>query len=142
MAIQKGPLKYIGTLGDIQHFQIKNTEGYFAGMIGGPSAEQIKSDPAFARTRENMSEFGGSANVAKAVRVTFAELVKSVADSQLTGRLTALMKKINKEDTTGIRGQRPILISQYPEHLKGSEFNKNITFGKVFCMLHPPIPEC
>ena len=131
MARQKGPIKYIGTLGDIRHFKIKNTDGYFAGMIGGPSAEQIKSDPAFARTRENMSEFGGSANVAKAVRIAFAELVKSVADSRLTGRLTALMKKINKEDTTGTRGQRPILVSQYPEHLKNAEFNKNTTFGSV-----------
>ena len=131
MARQKGPIKYIGTLGDIRHFKIKNTDGYFAGMIGGPTAEQIKTDPAFARTRENMSEFGGSANVAKAVRIAFAELVKSVADSRLTGRLTALMKKINKEDTTGIRGQRPILVSQYPEHLKNAEFNKNTTFGSV-----------
>ena len=70
MAKQKGPIKYIGTLGDIRHFKNKNTEGYFAGMIGGPSAEQIKTDPAFARTRENMSEFGGSANVAKVVRTS------------------------------------------------------------------------
>ncbi|MCF6364911.1 MAG: hypothetical protein L3J35_01800 [Bacteroidales bacterium] len=131
MAKQKGPIKYIGTLGDIRHFKIKNTEGYFAGMIGGPTAEQIKTDPAFARTRENMSEFGGSAIAAKAVRVAFGELVQSVADSRITGRLTALMKKINKEDTTGIRGQRPILVTQYPEHLKGTEFNKNITFGSI-----------
>lgn len=131
MAKQKGPIKYIGTLGDIRHFKIKNTDGYFAGMVGGPTEEQIKTDPAFARTRENMSEFGGSANVAKAVRIAFAELVKSVADSRLTGRLTALMKKINKEDTTGIRGQRPILVSQYSEHLKNAEFNKNITFRSV-----------
>jgi len=131
MAKQKGPIKYIGTLGDIRHFKIKNTEGYFAGMIGGPTAEQIKTDPAFARTRENMSEFGGSAIAAKAVRVAFGELVQSVADSRITGRLTALMKKINKEDTTGIRGQRSILVSQYSEHLKGTEFNKNTTFGSV-----------
>lgn len=131
MAKQKGPIKYIGTLGDIRHFKIKNTEGYFAGMIGGPTAEQIKTDPAFARTRENMSEFGGSAITAKAVRVAFGELVKNVADSRLTGRLTALMKKINKEDTTGKRGERPILVTQYPEHLRGSEFNKKTIFGSV-----------
>ena len=131
MARQKGPIKYIGTLGDIRHFKIKNTDGYFAGMVGGPTAEQIKTDPAFARTRENMSEFGGSATAAKAVRVSFAGLIKSVADSRLTGRITALMKKINKEDTVGKRGERSILVSQYPEHLKGVEFNKKNTFGSI-----------
>ncbi|NOZ35080.1 MAG: hypothetical protein GXO80_07270 [Chlorobi bacterium] len=131
MARQKGPIKYIGTLGDIRHFKIKNTDGYFAGMVGGPTAEQIKSDPAFARTRENMSEFGGSAITAKAVRVAFSEIVKSIADSRLTGRLTAIMKRINKEDTNGIRGQRSILVTQFSENLKGVEFNKKTTFGSI-----------
>ena len=32
MARQKGPLKYVGTLGDIRHFKIKGNEGYFAGL--------------------------------------------------------------------------------------------------------------
>ena len=131
MAKQKGPIKYIGTLGNIRHFKIKNTEGYFAGMIGGPTAEQIKTDPAFARTLENMSEFGGSAIAAKAVRVAFSEIVKSIADSRLTGRLTAIMKRINKEDTTGIRGQRSILVTLFSDNFKGVEFNKKITFGSI-----------
>jgi len=34
MARQKCPIKYIGTLGDIRHFKIKNTDDYFADMIG------------------------------------------------------------------------------------------------------------
>lgn len=55
MARQKGALKYVGTIGDIRHFKIKGNKGYFAGMIGGPTAEQIATDPAFKRTRENMT---------------------------------------------------------------------------------------
>lgn len=75
MARQKGPLKYVGTLGDIRHFKIKGNEGYFAGLTGGPTAEQIATDPAFQRTRENMNEFGGCAMAGKSVRVGLASLM-------------------------------------------------------------------
>jgi len=132
MAKQKGPLKYVGTIGDIRHFKIKGQSGYFAGMVGGPTAEQIATDPVFARTRENMNEFAGAANAAKAVRVIFSEIVKRLADSQLTGRLTGIMKTINKEDGSEARGQRAILISSVPQYLKGIEFNKNVSFSGVF----------
>jgi hypothetical protein len=83
-------------------------------MIGGPTAEQIATDPNFARTRENMNEFAGSANAAKSVRVSFSEIIKRFADSQLTGRLTGIMKTINKEDGSESRGQRAILVSAVP----------------------------
>ncbi len=132
MARQKGPLKYIGTLGDIRHFKIKGNEGYFAGLIGGPTADQIKNDPAFQRTRENMSEFAGCAMTGKSVRVGVASLMKSMADSQVTGRLTAIMKKINLEDGSEARGKRAILVSQAPQYLNGFEFNRFTSFNGAF----------
>ncbi len=69
MAKQIGVVKYKGTIGDIRHFKIKGLTGNFAGLNGGASSEQIKSDPAFVRTSENMNEFGGCAAVGKSVRV-------------------------------------------------------------------------
>ena len=50
MARQKGVLKYVGTLGDVRHFKIKGQEGDFAGMVGGPSGEQVLSAPEFENT--------------------------------------------------------------------------------------------
>ena len=132
MARQKGHVKYVGTIGDIRHFKIKGQAGFFAGLIGGPTAEQIAKDPKFARTRENMNEFGGCANAAKSVRVVFSEIIKRFADSQLTGRMTGIMKTINKEDGSEVRGQRGVLISLAPQYLKGIEFNKNVSFSGVF----------
>ena len=41
MARQKGLMKYVGTIGDVRHFKIKGQEGFFAGMVGGPTAEQV-----------------------------------------------------------------------------------------------------
>lgn len=125
MAKQKGSIKYVGTIGDVRHFKIKGKEGYFAGMTGGPSGEQIKTSPEFARTRENMSEFGACAKVGKSIRVPLSNVSKGKRDSSLTGRLTAVMKKVNLEDTANPRGKRSILISENKEYLNGFEFDKN-----------------
>ena len=132
MARQKGHIKYVGTLGEVRHFKIKGNEGYFAGLKGGPTAEQVKTAPNFIRTRENMSEFAACANAGKSVRVGLSSLMKQMSDSQLTGRLTAIMKKINIEDGSEARGQRAVLISQQPQYLKGLDFNRNISFNGIF----------
>lgn len=132
MARQTGPLKYKGTLGDVRHFKIKGLTGHFAGMIGGPTGEQVKTAPEFKRTRENMNEFGGCATAAKSIRVGLSQLMKQMSDPQLTGRLTGLMKKINLEDMSEARGYRAILISTQSQYLKGLNFNKNINFDGIF----------
>ncbi len=131
MAKQKGPLKYVGTIGDIRHFKIKGQEGYFAGMSGGPTDAQVKTAPEFERTRENMNEFGGCARAGKSVRVALSEVLNGMTDPQCTGRLTSLMKKINLEDGTEARGVRKIEISTQRTYLYGFGFDKNISFSSV-----------
>lgn len=131
MAKQKGHIKYVGTLGDVRHFKIKGNKGFFAGLVGGPSAEQVKTAPGFIRTRENMSEFAACAMAGKSVRIGLSALMKQMADNQLTGRLTAIMKKINIEDGSEARGQRAILVSQQSQYLKGMDFNRHISLNGV-----------
>ncbi len=135
MARQKGVIKYVGTLGDIRHFKIKGQEGYFAGMVGGPTGDQVLTAPEFERTRENMNEFGASAKAGKSVRTGLSQVMKQMSDSQLTGRLTSIMKKINLEDQTEARGYRKIEISTQRRYLKGFEFDKNANFNGIF---NPP----
>jgi len=132
MAKQKGHIKYVGTLGEVRHFKIKGNEGYFAGMKGGPTAEQVKTAPGFIRTRENMSEFAACANAGKSVRIGLSALMKQMTDSQFTGRLTAIMKKINIEDGSEARGQRAVLVSQQPQYLRGLDFNRNVSLNGIF----------
>ena len=132
MARQKGVIKYVGTLGDIRHFKIKGQEGYFAGMVGGPTGDQVLSAPEFERTRENMNEFGACAKAGKSVRTGLSQVMKQMADSQVTGRLTSIMKKINLEDQTEARGYRKIEISTQRNYLKGFEFDKNSSFNGIF----------
>jgi len=131
MARQKGVLKYVGTLGDVRHFKIKGQEGYFAGMVGGPSAEQVLTAPEFERTRENMNEFGASAKAGKSVRTGLTSLMKQMTDTQVAGRLTAIMKKINLEDQTEARGYRKIEITTQRKYLVGFDFNKNLSLNGI-----------
>ncbi|MCA6444138.1 MAG: hypothetical protein IM600_11975, partial [Bacteroidetes bacterium] len=97
-----------------------------------PTGEQVKTAPEFERTRENMNEFGGCAAAGKSIRVGLAQLMKQMSDPQLTGRLTAIMKKINLEDLTEARGYRAILISTQRQYLTGLNFDKNISLDSVF----------
>ena len=131
MAKQVGLVRYSGTMGGVRHFKIKGLQGDFAGMKGGASAEQIKNGEEFVRTRENMNEFGGCAKAGKAVRNGLASILSEMADSQLTGRLTAIMKKINLEDQSEARGYRAILISQQPQYLAAVQFNRGINFDSI-----------
>ncbi len=132
MARQLGHVKYKGTIGDIRHFKIKGMTGHFAGLNGGATAEQIKNAPGFVRTRENMNEFGGCAHAGRSVRVGLNMLMKQMSDGRLTGRITAIMKKINLEDQSEARGYRAILISLQSKYLLGLNFNKNFSFDSSF----------
>ncbi|MCB9186415.1 MAG: hypothetical protein H6601_06675 [Flavobacteriales bacterium] len=131
MAKQVGLLRYSGTMGGVSHFKMKGLDGDFARLAGGPSKEQIETAPEFARTRENMSEFGGSAANAKALRVGLASLLGTMGDPQLAGRLTKVFKEINLAGM-GQRGQRPIELSNNGYKLEGFNFDRNIPFDSVF----------
>ena len=139
MARQKGPLKYVGTIGDIRHFKIKGEQGYFAGMIGGPTGEQIATAEEFQRTRENMNELGGCAKVGKAIRTAFAPM-RHMFGYRLTGNLTATIKKINLEDGSEARGQRAILITQVPQYLVGMDFDPSLSFDTVLRQVYELTP--
>ena len=132
MAKQLGHVKYKGTIGEIRHFRIKGLNGHYAGLNGGATAEQIKNDAGFVRTRENMNEFAACARAGKSVRVGLNMLMKQMSDARLTGRLTAIMKKINLEDQSEARGYRAILISTQSKYLLGLNFNKDFCFDSSF----------
>jgi hypothetical protein len=58
--------------------------------------------------------------------------MKQISDAHLTGRLTAIMKKINLEDQSEARGYRAILISSQSKYLLGLNFNRNFGFDSSF----------
>jgi hypothetical protein len=125
MARQKGIIKLTGKIGDLSFY--KSKDGYLAREKGGVDGERIKNDPAFARTRENGSEFGLAAKAGKTLRNAFRPMMMRAADNRVTSRLTRLMSQIRKLDTTSDRGKRSVgvAIQDQPakDMLKGFNFN-------------------
>lgn len=106
MAHQKGTVQIQGTIGNLTFF--KSIDGYMVKAKSSVSKDKIMTDPAFARTRENMSEFGNAGKAGKTIRSPFTNLLQSASDPRMVSRLTKTCFDILKTDTTGKRGKRAV----------------------------------
>ncbi len=132
MARQRSIIKLNGTIGDITFY--KSKDGYLAREKGGVSADRIKNDPAFQRTRENGAEFGRAGKAGKVLRNSIRQLLQNVNDSRMVSRLTKEMVKVIQMDATNPRGLRNIIDGE-AELLIGFDFNAN---GKLGNTLYAP----
>jgi hypothetical protein len=101
------------------------------GKTGGVSAERIAKAKEFKRTRENNREFAGSANVAKSLRDSIADVAFRFADDYFSVRLASRFGAILRE-STGTRGKRPIEIVPNKDHLVGLEMDKEKQLSSSF----------
>lgn len=129
MAKQKGIIKIKGSMGGLTFYEKDGKS--FVKMSGGVDKQKIMTDPAFKRTRENMSEFGGAAKVGKSLRMGYISIINNMRGGYLASRLTGVMKRINTVGT-GIRGQRSFEILPNKVLLEGFEFNTNSPLDAVF----------
>ena len=133
MAKLKSIIKIEGTLGDLTFY--KGKEGYLVRTKGGVSANRIKNDPAFARTRENGSEFGHCATSGKQLRHAIVGLMSDAKDNTVTSRLTQVMSQVKNTDLTSLRGQRQVSVglatTEGRTALKGFDFNRNAKLTSV-----------
>ena len=125
MARQSSLIKINGTLEDLTFF--KSADGHMVRMKGGVSGDRIKNDPVFARTRENMQEFGEMGRTGKLIRTSLRNLISNGSDSRSASRLLKSISQVLKEDTTSSRGLRKVGIglstSEGKALLVGFNFN-------------------
>ena len=129
MARQASFLKLDGRIGDVSFYQT-GTDGFLARQKGGVSAQRIKNDPSFARTRENGAEFGNANEAARLMRTALRALILGAADSRMSSRLSSKMIEVVKADTTSTRGKRNVLDGE-TILLQGFEFNANGLLGQT-----------
>lgn len=106
MAKLRSLIKMEGTMDDLTFY--KGTDGYFVRTKGGVSRNRIMNDPAFARTRENGSEFGSIAGSGKLLRSGLGPMLFKAKDSKLTSRLVKVMGQIKNLDSVNVRGARNV----------------------------------
>jgi len=124
MAKQKGILKIEGTMSGMTFY--KKDGQFLVKEKSHISADKIAKDSAFARTRENNSEFGAAG---KMLRDSLRSMMLNAADSLVTSRVTQLMFKELKLDATSVRGARKpatgLGLATGKALLKGFNFNIN-----------------
>jgi hypothetical protein len=141
MAIQTGAIKYRGSFKSIRNYVNLHDPNTYAGEKGGANRDLIMNNPAFARTRENMNEFGGCGVAVKAIRRGLLNLLPEQTDKFFTSRLMKVVKEINRRDYEGVHGKRAIIFSGDRPFLSTVVFNKlqDITdmLEKQFSWEHP-----
>ncbi len=128
MARQKGIIPLEGTIGNITF--LKTRDGYLAKEKSSIPASRMYTDPAFARTRENWSEFGNAGKGAKLIRATFNQALRLVKDRRLTGNLVKMLVRVVQSDTVHERGQRRVSAGNL-SLLEGFEFNSGSRLDQV-----------
>lgn len=118
-----------GSVGNLSFY--KTQDGYIVRRKYGPSARRIKTDPAYARTRENNAEFARAGKATRLMRLAFASLLPSMSDNRVSGRLTREFLKIIKSDTRNPRGERNVADGDN-SLLEGFEFNVHGSLSKSF----------
>ncbi len=129
MAKQSSFIRIKGNLGGLSFYE-SNGQALIR-KAGGVTKGKIMNDPAYKRTRENMSAFGGSATVGKALRSCFTAISKMFGAKFLAGRITKIMSQINSKGT-GKRGKRSFEIVPNKYSLIGFEFNQQKHFDSLF----------
>jgi hypothetical protein len=89
---------------------------------GGISADRIKNDAAFERTRENMAEFGRAGKAAKLVRSIFRDVTIHAKDRVSQARLAKVFSRIITTDSVSERGARTVTNGEV-QQLHNFNFN-------------------
>ncbi len=133
MAKLNGILKIEGTLQDMTFY--KTQDGHLVKTKSSISASRIATDAAFVRTRENGAEFGSAAKAGKILRDSLRVLIENASDNRVTSRVTQLMYKIQKQDTTSARGERKvslgIVTTEAKNLVKAFNFNSKSVLGSI-----------
>ena len=129
MARQEGTILLTGPVGNLSFY--KSRGKYFVRRKSGVNGDRIKSEPAFARTRENISEFRRAVLATKLLRAAFTSLLSRVADNRVSSRLTGLMVRVIQGDVTSARGERTMRGGNLAL-LDRFEFNKHGGLSSTF----------
>lgn len=135
MAKQESFIKLQGKVGDLSFFKTKN--GYQARVKGGVSADRIKNDPAYQRTRENNVEFATVSATAKNIRDVLRTMILQTRDPKMATRLSSRVFRMMKADATSLRGERKVTVGSFGI-LKDFNFNEAASLNNTLFVTAVP----
>jgi len=100
-------------------------------QASGPSKKQIKTKASCKSILNNNTEFGFASKLGKSLRTRIGSGLKDFADSQISARLTGLIRNIIRRGT-GFAGARAFNPYTQADLLRGFECNRHRTFQDVW----------
>ena len=134
MAKVRGFLKLQGSMGETTFMKQKNGNNWRSQDKLVISPDRFKSDPKFARVRENATEFTRAAHGGALIRDSISSLVKDVKDKNLSSRMFAKLMEVIKSDVISPRGGGN-LVDGNLTLLEGFRFNPAAQLTKVLTPL-------
>ena len=137
MAQQKGFIRLkTGSMGDTTF--VKTKDGYRAQEKMVVNSAKFKTDPAFARVRENASNFSRAAKNGQVIRASANALLQTAKDPKVVSRLVHTILQIIKKDPVSPRGQGNIIDGPTLE-LVGFDFNADAKLTVVVPAVMKPV---
>jgi hypothetical protein len=130
MARQRGPIPFVGRIGELSFYKDK-VHGYLIRAKGGPTRQQIQKKKSMEPVRQNNSEFGRASAYGALLRRAFKPLVLHCREYSMSRRLQGVLLSIIKIDESRQPGQRDILKEHFTL-LQGFELNSHLSYQKFF----------
>ncbi|NWJ49262.1 MAG: hypothetical protein HXX14_00220 [Bacteroidetes bacterium] len=127
-----GPFRFKGSVGNFRSYYNSAAKKWVVATKGGANKDLIYNHPAFARTRENMSDFGICGKWASLIRMNLFDLDELNSGYYFSG-ITKLAKVIQTKDREGKKGQRSIISSKYKNLITSINFNDKYPFREIVC---------
>lgn len=130
MAKLEGNIQITGSLDNLSFYKRRGSDKIIVRRKGGPSSDKVREHPNFENTRRNNREFAGRAKATGLIKRALNPLT-FLADYNITGPLNALLKPIQKIDTSSDWGQRSIVISKNGRLLQGFSLNRRYQLDSI-----------
>ncbi|MCB9235146.1 MAG: hypothetical protein H6581_26055 [Bacteroidia bacterium] len=129
MAEAKGLIHLKGTLRDLVFYRMNGKT--IVRSKGTVSKERIMQDPAFARRRETMSEFGGANLMGRDMRSCWDEVKATFCGPYVSGRLCGKLKAGIAPFGAGEKGKRTLGLRNNPTALLGFGLDRRRDFRQI-----------
>jgi hypothetical protein len=118
------------SLGDYSAYRMKGVDKLVIRFKGGPTGDQIKTDPKFARVRSHQPEFAARGKISGLI-MTAVNGVRHLADHSFGGMLNKVCGQIQALDKMNTYGERSIWLSQHGSLLEGINMNQQQTIESI-----------
>lgn len=134
MGSLKGILQFTGQFDGLSFYEMNGK--IIVRKTGGFDGKKIKSDPKYARVRENSSEFAHCAEMGKYFRNSLHPYLKQLRIPYVHNRVLSLFQEISRLDLVSVRGKRSVINGlqtvEAKRVIERFEFDKNQPFDAIF----------